>query len=534
LRQYAPNIGNEVLDRLAGAFQSLRNLSDDGKLKYPYSTRELVNIVRHLNRFPNDGISNVILNVLDFDAYDDASRALVIKSLESNGIPVNILFKLKPPRVHVAKLHKVEDTWKYTAKLEIIVTSQKAPQIKQETLLPRGTWVFNWKLVDSPDQWRYLRSEEFSEVVSELSLPIKGKLVQLTLFENSPLFLCKQPVSLYRFKEGKMYEMSLFEYFATESPDYTLKFKQYHDTMFIYHSHIGSFVVVDLKQSNIQVYSIGDFVQSRDVIWGKDPVATILLDGACITLDFVNRVKTVLKLYNSGVNEWPDGIFLSSYEILDLKSNMISTVKSSITLPNLRIYNINSDFSFVTIGLHIYLYEHQSSSLFTFLNLEEPSISIHVGLYNYIELIIVQRNSIRVYAINTLESFQLNRNCYYTYKIIQLDNIRVVDSYKNKDILIIAEETGHLVMIEVSSTKLNESLEEWRMLKGRAEQRLEIRGVTVEGNANVGSGGGPGEGSGSGPGGGRGKGGKNRTSGKAPTNEEASTSKRTPEVEGNY
>ena len=59
----------------------LRHLSSDrlsaGLLSYPYSTRELVNIVRHLEEFPQDSLVHTIENVFAFDNYDSGSREQV-------------------------------------------------------------------------------------------------------------------------------------------------------------------------------------------------------------------------------------------------------------------------------------------------------------------------------------------------------------------------------------------------------------------------------------------------------------------------
>lgn len=48
LRQYGPNVPEPVLQKLVAAFGELRSLADQGIINYPYSTREVVNIVRHL------------------------------------------------------------------------------------------------------------------------------------------------------------------------------------------------------------------------------------------------------------------------------------------------------------------------------------------------------------------------------------------------------------------------------------------------------------------------------------------------------
>ncbi len=42
-----------------------------------YSMRELVSIVVHLERYPTEGVANVVGNVFDFDSYDRASEEMV-------------------------------------------------------------------------------------------------------------------------------------------------------------------------------------------------------------------------------------------------------------------------------------------------------------------------------------------------------------------------------------------------------------------------------------------------------------------------
>lgn len=48
LQKYGPTVSVDVLRRLVAAFAELRQLADQGVITYPYSTREVVNIVRHL------------------------------------------------------------------------------------------------------------------------------------------------------------------------------------------------------------------------------------------------------------------------------------------------------------------------------------------------------------------------------------------------------------------------------------------------------------------------------------------------------
>ena len=54
LKAYGPHVDEGILSRLISLFSDLRIMVDRGQLTYPYSLRELVNIVKHLEAFPND------------------------------------------------------------------------------------------------------------------------------------------------------------------------------------------------------------------------------------------------------------------------------------------------------------------------------------------------------------------------------------------------------------------------------------------------------------------------------------------------
>ena len=48
LKQYGPSVPEDTMRRVVKAFAELRSMADDGQIHYPYSTREVVNIIRHL------------------------------------------------------------------------------------------------------------------------------------------------------------------------------------------------------------------------------------------------------------------------------------------------------------------------------------------------------------------------------------------------------------------------------------------------------------------------------------------------------
>ncbi|XP_031417095.1 von Willebrand factor A domain-containing protein 8 isoform X2 [Clupea harengus] len=99
LRQYGPDVPEAILQKLVAAFGELRAMADKGTITYPYSTREVVNIVKHLQKFPDEGLANVVRNVFDFDSYNKDAREVLITALHKHGIPIGA----KISSVHLAK-----------------------------------------------------------------------------------------------------------------------------------------------------------------------------------------------------------------------------------------------------------------------------------------------------------------------------------------------------------------------------------------------------------------------------------------------
>ncbi|XP_033169336.1 von Willebrand factor A domain-containing protein 8 isoform X1 [Drosophila mauritiana] len=86
LQQYGPKVPIKTLRTLVNAFGELRTLADEGMLNYPYSTREVVSIVKHLERYPEENMSEVVGNVLDFDRYQPEALQQVTQVLAKHGI----------------------------------------------------------------------------------------------------------------------------------------------------------------------------------------------------------------------------------------------------------------------------------------------------------------------------------------------------------------------------------------------------------------------------------------------------------------
>ncbi len=97
LSQYAPSLSQEgesklsrtTLRQLAAAFSELRALHHEGRIAYPYSIREAVAVVRHVEDFPEDGVLRALENVLGFDGFDRKLRASIASVFQKHGIPLS-------------------------------------------------------------------------------------------------------------------------------------------------------------------------------------------------------------------------------------------------------------------------------------------------------------------------------------------------------------------------------------------------------------------------------------------------------------
>jgi len=77
-----------VLQRLTSAFSALRHEHELGTLNYPYSAREAVAVVKHVQKYPKDGALAAIENILQFENLAPAVRAHVASVFQASGIPV--------------------------------------------------------------------------------------------------------------------------------------------------------------------------------------------------------------------------------------------------------------------------------------------------------------------------------------------------------------------------------------------------------------------------------------------------------------
>ncbi|KAJ4500247.1 AAA domain-containing protein [Lentinula lateritia] len=91
LQQLAPDMDEDMILRFVGAFADLRKEYEMGKVGYPYSLRELINLVRHIRAYPSDSLDNVFRNVFDFDVYKPETIEKLREILDHHGLRVKHL-----------------------------------------------------------------------------------------------------------------------------------------------------------------------------------------------------------------------------------------------------------------------------------------------------------------------------------------------------------------------------------------------------------------------------------------------------------
>ncbi|CAK9044134.1 Nicotinamide phosphoribosyltransferase (NAmPRTase) (Nampt) (Pre-B-cell colony-enhancing factor 1 homolog) (PBEF) (Visfatin) [Durusdinium trenchii] len=86
LRSVGPDVPEEQVLQLSVLFAELREMVEAGQLAYPYSTRELVKLVSHAQRFPKDRLEELASTVFAFDLADEKKRTPLLGVLQRHGI----------------------------------------------------------------------------------------------------------------------------------------------------------------------------------------------------------------------------------------------------------------------------------------------------------------------------------------------------------------------------------------------------------------------------------------------------------------
>ncbi|KAK0400469.1 hypothetical protein QR680_015263 [Steinernema hermaphroditum] len=167
LRKYGPDVSDDKLNKLVSAFDELRMLADSSQLSYPYSTRELVNIVKHVQMFPDDPLVNVVKNVFDFDTFSSDAMEQIGEIFQKHGIPLGVN---RPNQVYLSVKHAIP---KMTSIASWGLKNNVIPERVEVENYP--TRISSHNEIFAPKfelETRHMRSTFFSEQEQMWQLPI--------------------------------------------------------------------------------------------------------------------------------------------------------------------------------------------------------------------------------------------------------------------------------------------------------------------------------------------------------------------------
>ncbi|CAG5865389.1 unnamed protein product [Menidia menidia] len=200
LKQYGPDVPDATLQKLVAAFGELRSMADQGTITYPYSTREVVNIVKHLQKFPAEGLASVVRNVFDFDSYNKDTREVLIEALHKHGIPIGA----KPTSVSLAKELPLPE-----ARMTGYWTINQGGNARRKLLCPTETHPIDIKgpaflrVQSYPCDRQEGRALSFSEEKAHWQIPMNevNIVCDVTTKEDTMYVAMCNPVTLYSMKE---------------------------------------------------------------------------------------------------------------------------------------------------------------------------------------------------------------------------------------------------------------------------------------------------------------------------------------------
>lgn len=214
LKQYGPAVPDATLQKLVAAFGELRSMAEQGKITYPYSTREVVNIVKHLQKFPDEGLANVVRNVFDFDSYNKDVREVLLEVLHKHGIPIGA----KPTSVNLAKELPLPEV-----KMTGYWTINQGGNARRKMLCPTETHLIDIKgpvflrVQAYPCSRQESRALSFSEEKTHWQLPMNDVniICDVTTKDDTIYVATCNPVSLYSMKErgDTIHCMELYDVF---------------------------------------------------------------------------------------------------------------------------------------------------------------------------------------------------------------------------------------------------------------------------------------------------------------------------------
>lgn len=304
LHQYAPNVPTDVLKKLTKLFGELRAMSDSGTISYPYSTREVVNITKHIGKFPEERISYALKNVFDFDSYSSDLKNTIHSLFTKYGIP----FENETVRVNIAEFHKLPElSYKSSVKFSND-TDYWVPKVQKLISEDEHQWPVKVQKLDVIET----RGSVFSEQINYSKIKIKNNDIPLSIDstqlkdQNTLYVATANPISLYIIDQDKSEQRSikLAGYFPSIRTGFkpsvkisTLSLQK--ETVFFHETNSNQFFIINpsevlVKRINITSLLEDTIAKIASVVYSRSTPKTLYS-----YLDFPSRKKIVIFTLNS-------------------------------------------------------------------------------------------------------------------------------------------------------------------------------------------------------------------------------------------
>ena len=250
LNSIAPSLNEEIKIKLIKLFNEIRKLVDEGLINYPYSTRELIQLIKHLNSFPEDGLVESLNNIFSFDEYNYQFINFILSIFHKFNIPLfNNFNKNKNTKNAIFLSNKIQlnapilsEFWNYykifhsaesfsfinSAEKLVIENQEKNGNsnsweekeflIRKYPIEKKGSWKVSEKLKEnkiSVSNKINKRMNEFTEEIFSFKLKKKGeKIIDFCIMKNSVFLLLNDPLRLVYFIQSSTGPLSA----ATSSP----------------------------------------------------------------------------------------------------------------------------------------------------------------------------------------------------------------------------------------------------------------------------------------------------------------------------
>ncbi|KAG8186062.1 hypothetical protein JTE90_005415 [Oedothorax gibbosus] len=356
LRKYGPNVPENLLRKLSVLFGELRSLSDGGLISYPYSTREVVNIVKHLNKFPEEGMPYVLKNVFDFDFYSSELKETLSDIFKRHGIPLeNEALSVK--LAHKYKLPKLcfKSKWCFDGTSNVWESKTQPLQFSNKSDLP---------VKEEPLNVSEARANVFSEQSYYCQLPLKANDIPLDIASTSvegneiTYVATGNPVSLFTINNNRnlLSSINLSPYFPTvrsgfkpklkispvdiQNEHFVLMHESITNQTFLIHPTNGSIDRINISslfdeaiykissiygKNSAPYFQLNSYSKAKPILWDK-------VSGKIVLLNFDNLSTNHIQSSNN----------IENVHILDNNTMIMTNAenKSVVDFSNLENWNV--------------------------------------------------------------------------------------------------------------------------------------------------------------------------------------------------